>query len=160
MNFKKENLIACQPEKIILSPGPGHPKDNNACFDILNSFKEKTPILGICLGHQIIADYFGAGIKTARKIMHGKGSQVFHKNSHIFKNISNPFFAIRYNSLLVDSTKIPRDLDVISWTKDDHSFEVMAVKHKNYSIFGIQFHPESILTKEGLKILENFLRIS
>ena len=159
MTVQIEKLIAHhKPNKIIFSPGPGHPVKNQACLKILDTFKEDIPILGVCLGHQIISQYFGARIKPAEKVMHGKGSKIIHKSSELFSDMKNPFFAILYNSLLVDENNFPGELEVIAWTKDSQNSEIMAIKHKDYPSFGIQFHPESILTEQGIQVLENFVK--
>jgi anthranilate synthase/aminodeoxychorismate synthase-like glutamine amidotransferase len=123
---------------------------------IISAFKDKLPILGVCLGHQCIGQVFGSKIIRASKVMHGKTSEIFHNNNPIFKNIPSPFTATRYHSLVIEKNTISNDLSVIAHSDDG---EIMGVKHKKYMIWGIQFHPESILTKYGLKILDNFLKL-
>ncbi len=141
-------------DKIVISPGPGNPKNSGISLEVVDKFKEKFPILGVCLGHQVIGYVFGGKITNAKKIMHGKTSQVYHNGRGIFMNILNPFTATRYHSLAIDRDTIPNCLEITAWTKDG---EIMGIKHKEYHVYGIQFHPESILTKEGMKILKNFL---
>lgn len=145
------------PEKIVISPGPGRPEDAGISCELIDKFKEKIPILGVCLGHQAIGYAFGGKIIQAKKIMHGKTSMIYHNKKDIFKNIASPFEATRYHSLVVEKKTLPNVLEVIAWTKDDK--EIMGLKHKEYTIWGVQFHPESILTKVGLKILSNFLNL-
>ena len=117
---------------------------------------EKIPILGVCLGHQAIAEVFGGQIVQSSLIMHGKTSKIYHNRKGIFKNISNPFEATRYHSLIVKRTSLPKCLEITAWTKDN---EIMAIRHKRLPVCGVQFHPESILTNEGKEILANFLKI-
>ncbi len=141
-------------DKIVISPGPGTPDDSGVSLEIINKFKTKIPILGVCLGHQCIGQVFGAKIVQADNVMHGKTSKVFHNNASIFENIPNPFIATRYHSLVIEKDSFPDELDITA-TSDDGN--IMGVKHKIYDIWGIQFHPESILTKYGMEILKNFL---
>jgi anthranilate synthase/aminodeoxychorismate synthase-like glutamine amidotransferase len=142
--------------KIVISPGPGTPDNAGISMKIISAFKDKLPILGVCLGHQCIGQVFGSKIIRASKVMHGKTSEIFHNNNPIFKNIPSPFTATRYHSLVIEKNTISNDLSVIAHSDDG---EIMGVKHKKYMIWGIQFHPESILTKYGLKILDNFLKL-
>ncbi|MCM8785160.1 MAG: aminodeoxychorismate/anthranilate synthase component II [Candidatus Omnitrophica bacterium] len=143
-------------DRIVISPGPKRPQDAGISCEIIERFKEKVPILGVCLGHQCIGYVFGGKITYAKKIMHGKTSLIYHNQKEIFEGIENPFIATRYHSLVIEKESLPICLEIIAWTDDD---EIMGVKHKEYKIFGVQFHPESILTKEGKKILKNFLKI-
>jgi len=144
-----------KPERIVISPGPGRPEDAGISCELIDTFKGKIPILGVCLGHQAIGYAFGGKIIQAKKIMHGKTSMIYHNKKSIFKDIPSPFEATRYHSLVVDKKKLPKCLEVTAWTKDGN--EIMGLQHKDYPIWGVQFHPESILTKVGLKILKNFL---
>ena len=145
------------PKCIILSPGPGHPKDSGVCLDVIKYLGEKNPILGVCLGHQAIAFVFGAMITRAKLPLHGKGRIVLHKNSRLFKDIKSSFIAGRYHSLIVDEKTLPQALVIDAY---DENEEVMSLSHKDYPIYGIQFHPESILTPDGEKIMQNFLEIA
>lgn len=145
-----------QPEKIVISPGPGRPEDAGISCACISEFAGIIPILGVCLGHQAIGFVYGGKIIRAARLMHGKTSQVYHNGKTIFKGIANPFEATRYHSLLVEKKSLPEDLKVIAWTKKG---EIMGLKHKQYPLWGVQFHPESILTKSGKHILANFLKL-
>lgn len=143
------------PDKIILSPGPGRPDQAGICLEVVDYFKGKIPILGICLGHQSICQAFGATITYAKRLMHGKQSKVeIDITCPIFYNLPDKILAARYHSLAADPETIPETLQVIAKTTDG---EIMAVKHRDYEIYGLQFHPESILTPDGNTILKNFL---
>jgi anthranilate synthase/aminodeoxychorismate synthase-like glutamine amidotransferase len=155
------------PRAIVISPGPKRPEDAGISNDIIDYFKGKIPILGVCLGHQCIGYVFGGKIVQATKIMHGKTSLIYHDNKTIFKKVKNPFIATRYHSLVIDLESFPKDsLEISAWTEDitDNNLPptkvIMGVRHKTYKIEGVQFHPESILTKVGKKILKNFLDYS
>jgi len=143
------------PEKIIISPGPGRPEDAGISCDVIRAFAGKLPILGVCLGHQCLGSVYGGRIIGARRLMHGKTSLIYHNRRTIFKGIANPFEATRYHSLIVDKKGLPRCLEITAWTEEE---EIMGLKHKRYPIWGVQFHPESILTKAGKDILANFLK--
>lgn len=145
-----------RPERIIISPGPGYPADAGISEDVVESFAARIPVLGVCLGHQAIGDVFGGRITKADRLMHGKTSLVYHNGEGIFKGLKNPFEATRYHSLLVERKSLPDCLAITAETKEK---EIMGLKHKRYSVYGVQFHPESILTKEGMKLLNNFLNI-
>ena len=147
-----------KPEKILLSPGPGEPKDAGISESLITAVDGKIPILGVCLGHQSIGEAFGGRIILAKRIMHGKTSMIYHNGREIFKGIKNPFEATRYHSLVVERKSLPKVLSVTAETKDKDR-EIMGLKHKTYPIWGVQFHPESILTGEGKKLLKNFLEI-
>ncbi len=152
-----EDIVQKKPSHIIISPGPGRPENAGISNNIFKYFKKKIPILGVCLGHQCLGQVFGARIIEAEKIYHGKTSEIYIKNSNmLFKDIENPFIATRYHSLIIDPDSIPDSLNIIAETKEK---EIMAIKHKKYSLYGVQFHPESILTESGKKILKNFLKI-
>jgi para-aminobenzoate synthetase component II len=141
---------------IVISPGPKDPKQAGISLEILERFKGKLPILGICLGHQCIGHYFGGKIVKGKVPMHGKISEVVHNNQHIFKDVKNPLKVTRYHSLEIENSSIPAELEVICQTEDQ---VIMAVKHKDYPIYGVQFHPEAELTEDGHKILKNFIDI-
>ncbi|MDP9750756.1 anthranilate synthase component II [Thermoanaerobacter pentosaceus] len=151
-----KDIEKLNPEKIILSPGPGRPENAGICVDVIKSLGDKIPILGICLGHQAIGYAYGAKIVKANKIMHGKTSLVFHKGEEIFKDIKNPIEAMRYHSLVIDRQTLPRDLEITAYTEEG---VIMGVRHKMYPVYGLQFHPESILTEQGKEILRNFLEV-
>ncbi|EMT38771.1 MULTISPECIES: anthranilate synthase component II [Thermoanaerobacter] len=151
-----KDIEKLNPEKIILSPGPGRPENAGICVDVIKSLGDKIPILGICLGHQAIGYAYGAKIVKADKIMHGKTSLVFHKGEEIFKDIKNPIEAMRYHSLVIDRQTLPRDLEITAYTEEG---VIMGVRHKMYPVYGLQFHPESILTEQGKEILRNFLEV-
>ena len=145
-------------DAIIISPGPGNPEDKKyfgICKNIINRLGEKIPILGICLGHQGIVSAFGGKITNAGKTRHGKTSKIYYKTDPLFENVENPFNATRYHSLIADKKTFPNCLEITANSIDDN--EIMAITHKQHPIKGVQFHPESILTGEGLKILNNFI---
>lgn len=143
-----------KPKKIVISPGPGRPEDAGISVALIREFSAKVPILGVCLGHQAIGFAYGGRIVNAKKLMHGKTSMIYHNIKTIFKGIPNPFEATRYHSLLVDRKTLPDCLEIIAWTKEK---EIMGLKHKEFPLWGVQFHPESVLTKSGKDILSNFL---
>ncbi|MDH3214704.1 MAG: aminodeoxychorismate/anthranilate synthase component II [Candidatus Krumholzibacteria bacterium] len=146
-----------KPNSIIISPGPGRPEDAGISVDLVRSFFDSTPILGICLGHQCIVTAFGGVIERADRVMHGKVSQVYHDGQTIYEGLSNPFLATRYHSLIAREEKVPVEFDVSAYTSEG---EIMGVRLKSKPVEGVQFHPESILTVEGLKLLTNFLQVS
>ena len=148
------------PEKIVISPGPCTPNEAGISVDVVKNFCKTTPILGICLGHQSIGQAFNGRIITANLIMHGKTSQIYHNKNEIFSNVNSPFVATRYHSLVIERKTLPECLEITAWSKDDYGIEeIMGVKHKEYPTYGLQFHPESILTKPGHQLLKNFLEI-
>lgn len=151
-----ENLA---PERIMLSPGPCTPNEAGISLDVIHHFKGKLPIFGVCLGHQSIGQAFGGDIVRAAQIMHGKTSPIHHTDVGIFQNIEIPFEATRYHSLVIDKQTLPDCLEVTAWTQHDNGErdEIMGVRHKDYAIEGVQFHPESILTEHGHELLQNFL---
>jgi anthranilate synthase/aminodeoxychorismate synthase-like glutamine amidotransferase len=142
------------PSRIIISPGPGIPHDAGISEPLIKHFGGKKPILGVCLGHQAIGEVFGGKIIRAKSIMHGKTSQIHHDGKTIFKGLPNPFPATRYHSLVVEKSSLPEVLEISAWTDDG---EIMGLRHKEFKVEGVQFHPESILTKSGMRLLENFL---
>ena len=145
-----------KPDRIVISPGPGRPEDAGVSCKVIREFAAKIPILGVCLGHQCLGFVWGAKIIQAAKLMHGKTSMIYHTRRDIFKDIPNPFEATRYHSLIVSNRNLPSELKVIAWTDEA---EIMGLKHKRFPVWGVQFHPESILTKVGKDILRNFLKI-
>ncbi|MDP2927314.1 MAG: aminodeoxychorismate/anthranilate synthase component II [Candidatus Omnitrophota bacterium] len=151
-----KDIKQLNPQKIVISPGPGRPEDAGISCAVIDEFCGKVPILGVCLGHQAIGYVFGGKIVQARRLMHGKTSKIYHNKKDIFKNIPNPFLATRYHSLLVEKKSLPACLEIIAWTAE---FEIMGLKHKEYPLWGVQFHPESILTKSGKAILDNFIKL-
>ena len=151
-----EQIKKMNPERIVISPGPGRPEDAGISVSLIKQLSSKIPTLGVCLGHQAIGFAFGGKIVQAKKLMHGKTSKVYHNKKDIFKSIDNPFEATRYHSLVIDKKTLPEPLELTAWTKDD---EIMGVRHKNFPLWGVQFHPESILTKSGMAILKNFLSL-
>ncbi len=142
------------PERICISPGPKAPKDAGISLDILREFKGKVPILGVCLGHQAIGEAFGGKVIRAKQVMHGKTSLIAHTGEGVFKGLPSPFTVIRYHSLAIERASLPDCLEVTAWTDDG---EIMGVRHKEYDIEGVQFHPESILSEHGHALLKNFL---
>ena len=151
-----KELEALGPEAIAISPGPKTPEKAGVCVEVVRYFEGKVPILGVCLGHQVIGYAFGGKIVKAKSIMHGKTSSIFHDQKNIFQGIENPLTAVRYHSLVIERETLPDCLTVSAYTEDG---EIMGVRHKNYLIEGIQFHPESILTPVGKRILRNFLKL-
>lgn len=141
------------PNHLVISPGPKAPKDAGVSMEAIRAFYATIPILGICLGHQSIAQAFGGQIIAAPEIMHGKTSVIKHNQTGLFKNIPNPFQATRYHSLAVDKNSLPENFSVDAWADDT----IMAIAHRHYPVFGLQFHPEAILSQHGLQLLENFL---
>jgi len=151
-----EEIEEKMPDHIIISPGPCTPKEAGISNDIIKNFSGKIPILGVCLGHQCIAHTYGADVVRARRLMHGKTSMIKHDGKTIFKGLSNPFVATRYHSLIVKEDTLPDFLEVTARADDD---EIMGIRHKEYPLEGVQFHPESFLTEEGPKLLKNFLAL-
>ena len=146
------------PDAILLSPGPGDPNQSGVCLDILSEISTTVPTLGVCLGHQAITQAFGGKIIRAKELMHGKTSNVFHQNNGLFKDLPNPLVATRYHSLIAERDSFPDCLEVVAWLEDN---TIMGIKHKLYPhINGVQFHPESVLTESGHKLLSNFLDIA
>ncbi len=142
--------------KIVISPGPGNPNQSGNCLKIVKSLYKKIPILGVCLGHQIIGQVFGSKIIQAKRLMHGKTSKIIPKKVGILKNLPKSFVATRYHSLIIDKKSLSKHLEITAESEDGL---IMAVQHKNYDVHGVQFHPESIKTKIGIKILKNFIKI-
>jgi len=147
-------IAELNPDRICISPGPKSPKDAGVSVDVLKEFKGRLPILGVCLGHQAIGEAFGGKVIRAKQVMHGKTSQIAHTGVGVFRGLPSPFTVIRYHSLAIERASLPSCLEVTAWTDDG---EIMGVRHKEYDIEGVQFHPESILSEHGHKMLKNFL---
>ncbi len=152
--INSQTIIKKKYNKIVISPGPGNPDQAGNCLRIVKDVYKKVPILGVCLGHQIIGQVFGGKIITAKNLMHGKTSKIKHKKKGLFKNIQNNFIATRYHSLIIDRKSFPKDLVITAETKNK---TIMGLMHKDYNIHGFQFHPESISTKMGVKLIKNFI---
>ena len=144
-------------DAIVISPGPCTPKEAGISVEVIKKLKGKYPILGVCLGHQSIGAAFGAKIIKAKCLMHGKTSKIYHNQQELFENIPSPFEAVRYHSLVIDKNTLPEDIEITAKSEDD---EIMAIKHKKYPIWGVQFHPESVLTEYGKTLLDNFLKLA
>lgn len=151
-----KQISKLKPEAIIISPGPGSPENAGISVEVICTFAPQIKTLGVCLGHQAIGYAFGGRIVRARRLMHGKTSQIYHNGKGVFAGLTNPFEATRYHSLLVERRSLPQDLEVTAWTKEK---EIMGLKHKKYPLYGVQFHPESIMTTSGKKLLKNFLTL-
>ena len=149
-----KDIEAMAPDRICISPGPKAPKDAGISLDILREFKGKLPILGVSLGHQAIGEAFGGNVIRAKQVMHGKTSLIAHTGEGVFKDLPSPFTVIRYHSLAIERASLPDCLEVTAWTDDG---EIMGVRHKEYDIEGVQFHPESILSEHGHALFKNFL---
>lgn len=148
------------PQKIVISPGPCTPDQAGISMALIEHFAGKIPMLGVCLGHQSIGQVFGGNIIHAKAIMHGKTSKIYHNGEGVFHQLDNPFIATRYHSLVIEQTSLPDNLEITAWTENNAGEidEIMGVRHKDYAIEGVQFHPESILTEHGHDLLRNFLQ--
>jgi len=151
-----DEIEKLKPDRICISPGPGRPENAGISSDLIRELGAKIPILGVCLGHQCIAQAFGGEVVRAEKLMHGKTSQIHHQHRGVFKDLAEPLEATRYHSLIVKRESLPDSLEITAETDDR---EIMGVQHRQFPIHGVQFHPESILTTEGRKLLANFLRV-
>ena len=151
-----DEIIARAPEKIVISPGPGTPDDAGVSVPLIHAVKGRIPLLGVCLGHQSIGAALGGNVVRAQSIMHGKTSQVYHDSCGIFRGVDNPFTATRYHSLIVERETLPETLAIRAWTEDG---VIMAMDSEELMLYGVQFHPESIMTAEGKKIIRNFLEL-
>ena len=149
-------LEAMKPQGLLISPGPGEPKDAGITEAAIQALAGKMPILGVCLGHQALGEVYGGRVIRAPRLMHGKTSPILHKGRGLFAGLDNPFEATRYHSLIVERESLPDSLEVMAWTPEN---ELMGIKHKQHETWGVQFHPESILTTSGLKLIENFLTL-
>ena len=150
------DIQTLRPARICISPGPGRPRDAGISCDVIRDFGAQIPLLGVCLGHQCIGEVFGGEIVRAPKLMHGKTSAISHKGTGVFENLAKPFEATRYHSLVVKRETLPQSLTITAESDDG---EIMGLQHRGLPIHGVQFHPESILTEEGMKLLANFLRL-
>ena len=151
-----EQIAQRKPERIVISPGPCTPQEAGICVELIQKLAGKTPILGVCLGHQAIGAAFGGKIVRAPKIFHGKTSAIRHDGSGVFRGLPNPFTATRYHSLIVERKSLPAELQVTAETDDDI---IMGMRHRHYPLMGVQFHPESVLTESGKQLLKNFLSL-
>ncbi len=152
-----EGVRAARPQAVLISPGPGRPHDAGVSLDLIRSLAGEVPILGVCLGHQVIGEALGASVVRARQIVHGKTSLIHHDGKTVFQGLANPFPATRYHSLVVSPEGLPDCFQISAWTEDGL---IMGLRHKQLPAEGVQFHPESILTAEGMKLLANFVRMS
>ena len=153
-----DEIIAIKPDAILLSPGPGNPDQSGICLPILKDISQNIPTLGVCLGHQALAQAYGGNVIIAKELMHGKTSKIFHTKEGLFKDIDSPFIATRYHSLIVDSVTLPPCFEVTAYLEDS---TIMGLVHKEYRhIQGVQFHPESVLTQFGHKLISNFLKLA
>lgn len=146
-----------RPARIVISPGPCTPDEAGVSLGAIQAFAGSVPILGVCLGHQAIGQAFGGRIVRARQIMHGKTSMIHHRGDGVFTSLAGPFEATRYHSLVIEKDTLPDCLEITAWTEDDGGGEIMGVRHKQHRVAGVQFHPESILTQHGHRLLKNFL---
>jgi anthranilate synthase/aminodeoxychorismate synthase-like glutamine amidotransferase len=151
-----KELKALKPDGLLISPGPGEPKDAGITEDAIRALAGTVPILGVCLGHQALGEVYGGKVIRAPRLMHGKTSPILHRGRGLFAGLDNPFEATRYHSLIVERETLPDVLEVMAWTPEN---ELMGIKHKSHETWGVQFHPESILTLPGLKLIENFLTL-
>jgi len=151
-----EEIEAMAPERLVISPGPGVPQSAGIIVPIIQRFYRQVPILGVCLGHQAVAVSFGGRVIRAARLMHGKVSEIYHDSRGVFRDVPDPFTATRYHSLAVDGESLPGSLEISANAEDG---EIMGLRHRDYPVHGIQFHPESILTEEGMYILQNFLKL-
>ncbi len=152
-----EKALALNPDRVLLSPGPCTPSDAGVTLEIIGAFAGRKPILGVCLGHQAIGQHFGGKVVRAGRLMHGKTSPILHRNTDLFRGLPQGFSGTRYHSLLVERSSFPRELEITAETAEG---EVMGLRHRTLPIWGVQFHPESIATRDGMRILENFLGLN
>lgn len=154
-----DDVASLSPQAIVISPGPGKPGDAGISVPIVQRWSSSIPTLGVCLGHQAIAEAFGGRVVTAPRLMHGKTSSILHEGKALFRGIPSPLQVMRYHSLIVERESLPDVLEVIAWGEDDHS-EIHAMRHLEHPVWGVQFHPESVMTDHGKDILRNFLSLA
>lgn len=153
-----EDVAALAPEAVVISPGPCTPAEAGISVELIREFGEHTPILGVCLGHQAIGAAYGGTIVRARRLMHGKTSPVAHSGTGVFREVPSPFTVARYHSLVIDPADLPEELEVVAWTAEDgYEDEIQAVRHREFPVWGVQFHPESIASEHGHTLIRNFL---
>ncbi len=154
-----DDVESLSPQAIVISPGPGRPGDAGIAVPLVQRWGSSVPILGVCLGHQAIAEAFGGKVVSAPRLMHGKTSSIMHEGKALFRGIPSPLEVMRYHSLIVERASLPETLEVIAWSEDDNS-EIHAMRHLEHPVWGVQFHPESVMTEHGKDILRNFLSLA
>jgi len=154
-----DEIEALGPHAIVISPGPGTPDSAGVSIDVVKKLGSSVPILGVCLGHQAIAEAYGGKVVRARQLMHGKTSMIRHDSRDLFDGVDSPLEVMRYHSLTVEQSSLPDELEVIAWASEDQS-EIHAMRHRTHPVWGVQFHPESVMTQSGKKILTNFLELA
>ncbi len=154
-----DDIESLSPQAIVISPGPGRPEDAGITVPLVQRWGSSVPMLGVCLGHQAIAEAFGGKVVSAPRLMHGKTSSIMHEGKALFRGIPSPLEVMRYHSLIVERASLPETLEVIAWSEDDNS-EIHAMRHLEHPVWGVQFHPESVLTEHGRDILRNFLSLA
>lgn len=154
-----DDIESLSPQAIVISPGPGRPADAGITVQLVERWGSSIPMLGVCLGHQAIAEAFGGKVVSAPKLMHGKTSSIMHEDKALFRGIPSPLEVMRYHSLIVERASLPQTLEVIAWSEDDNS-EIHAMRHLEHPVWGVQFHPESVMTLHGKDILRNFLSLA
>ena len=154
-----DEITSMGVKAVVISPGPGTPASAGVSIDLIRRMGKNTPILGVCLGHQAIAEAYGGRVVRARQLMHGKTSMIAHNSVDLFEGIPSPLEVMRYHSLTVEPASLPGELEVLAWSQDD-STEIHAMRHRSHRVWGVQFHPESVLTQSGREILSNFLRLA
>jgi anthranilate synthase component 2 len=154
-----DDVESLSPQAIVISPGPGRPADAGITVPLVQRWGSSIPMLGVCLGHQAIAEAFGGKVVSAPKLMHGKTSSIMHEGKALFRGIPSPLEVMRYHSLIVERASLPETLEVLAWSEDDNS-EIHAMRHLEHPVWGVQFHPESVMTEHGKDILRNFLSLA
>lgn len=156
-----EQVLALKPAAAVISPGPKTPGEAGICVALVRALAGKVPVLGVCLGHQAIAEAFGGKVVRANRLMHGKTCEVEHEDDELFEGVPTPFTAMRYHSLVAEPRSLPEDLVITAWSQDQpRKAEIMGLKHRRYPVYGVQFHPESIGTVAGKRLLQNFMRVA
>ena len=154
-----DDITAMRPDAVVISPGPGTPAQAGVSIDAIRQLGAKIPILGVCLGHQAIAEAYGGRVIRAPRLMHGKTSKIRHSRRDLFEGLDSPLEVMRYHSLTVEAESLPGELEILAWGMED-SAEIHAMRHRDHPVWGVQFHPESVMTQSGKQLLENFLRMS